>query len=154
MREILRRHEASVEIIFAVAVFFALIYAIYMKDAVTVGTIIGGIFGYMKGRKDGEAVGPTAAAPPAGNQAGCVSVRLAVIMLLLCALLTACASSGSQQFTLNCGGTQTANPKATATDTTKMDGNSASAQLGYNKGPGSAGTSSILDKAADLITGK
>lgn len=52
MKDFLDRHHAVMEIIFSVSIFAALMYSIYMRDGVAVGTLTGGIFGYLKGRSD------------------------------------------------------------------------------------------------------
>lgn len=55
MKDFLDSHHAVIEIVFALSIFTALIYSIHQKDAVAVGTLTGGIFGYLKGRSDEKA---------------------------------------------------------------------------------------------------
>ena len=50
--KILDQHVAVTEVLFAFGLVGALGYSIHQHDNVTVGTLVGGILGYMKGRSD------------------------------------------------------------------------------------------------------
>jgi len=65
MKDFLDRHDAVVSIIFAIALTAALLYSIFQEDNVSVGTVVGGILGYMaRGLVNKGANPPTQLAPP------------------------------------------------------------------------------------------